>query len=76
MAKTTTCDGTGVEIPDDTPVTGHYGHQYADGARAIAEAYLAKVDEAHTEAAVLFAGRLERLRMEYRALLRELPDDV
>ena len=76
MAKITTCDGTGVEIPADTPPTGHFGHQYSDEARPIAQAYLDAVDAVHTEVAELFAERLASLRASYGERLRELPDSV
>lgn len=76
MAKVTTCDGTGVEIPDSTPVTGQFGHQYSDDARPIAEKYLADLDELHTETARVFQEKLGALRERYRERLRELPDDV
>lgn len=74
MAKTTSCDGTGVAIPDDTPATGHFGKQYSDAARPIAEKYLAGVDELHTETATVFQAKLDDLRARYREQLRELPD--
>lgn len=74
MGAKTVCDGTGVEIPDETPNTGIFGHQYCDEARPIAEEYLAKVSELHTQVAAQFKASLEDLRDTYRAKLRELPD--
>lgn len=74
MAKINTCDGTGVEIPENTPETGHFHHQYSDAARPIAEAYLRELDEIHTETAQAMKIKVEVLRSRYRALLRELPD--
>jgi hypothetical protein len=75
MATVTTCDGTGVQIPVDTPTTGIFGHQYSDDARPIAEKYLAELDLLHTEAARAFQAKLDALRTVYRHQLRELPDD-
>lgn len=74
MGTRTTCDGTGVEIPEETPTTGHFGHQYSDEARLVAEEYLKRVDELHTEAAKAFQAALDALRAEYREKLHELPD--
>lgn len=74
MATITTCDGTGVEIPADTPPTGYLGHQYSEAARPIAEQYLAAVDTLHTETARDFEEKLAHLRTMYREKLRELPD--
>jgi hypothetical protein len=76
MATITTCDGTGVEIPADTPTTGLFGHQYSEEARPIAEKYLAELDDLHTSAAIAFKNGLDSLRARYREQLRELPDDV
>jgi len=76
MGTRTTCDGTGVEIPDDTPPTGLHGRQYSDDARQIAEAYLAELDAIHTESAVAFQAKLTVLRAKYRVQLIELPDDA
>ena len=73
--KATTCDGTGVIIPDDTPTTGPYRHQYCDEARPIAERYLRELDEIHTEAASEFQSKLNRLREEARKVLAQLPDE-
>lgn len=75
MGKRTTCDGTGVEIPHDTPPTGMFGHQYCDVARKVAEEYLAKVNALHTATAAAFQEGLEKLRKEYRVELEQLPDD-
>lgn len=75
MATVNTCDGTGVPIPADTPVTGPFGHQYCDAARVVADEYLARRSAAHTEAAELFQRYLNDLRAECRAKLRQLPDD-
>lgn len=75
MATTTTCDGTGIPIPNDTPVTGHFGHQYCDEARAIAEKYLADLDELHTRKAQEFQAELADLRARYREQLKQLPDE-
>jgi hypothetical protein len=74
VAKITTCDGTGVAIPDDTPTTGAFQHQYCIEARPIAEKYLADVDELHTRCADMFKIGLELLREEARKSLNQLPD--
>ncbi len=70
------CDATGVEIPEDTPTTGHHGRQYSDEARPIAEQYLRELDEIHTVFAVAFQAKLTELRAKYREKIRELPDDM
>jgi len=75
MAVRNHCDGTGVEIPDDTPVTGMHGKQYSDDARPIAEAYLRELDEIHSEAAIAFQAKIIALRDKFRPQLKELPDD-
>ena len=75
MARVTTCDGTGAEIPEETPTTGLFGHQYSDEARPIAEEYLAALDALHSESATTFTAKLGELRAKYRSQLRELPDD-
>lgn len=75
MAKKTTCDGTGIEIPEETPTTGHFGHQYSEEARPIAEEYLKEVDDLHTKAARFFEEGLAVLRGAYRERLAQLPDD-
>lgn len=75
MARITTCDGTGVEIPDDTPTTGHFGHQYCESARIVAEQYLADLDALHTKAAERFQAELTDLKSLYREKLKELPDE-
>ena len=75
MASRNHCDGTGVEIPDDTPTTGFFGRQYSDEARLIAEEYLKKVDELHFEIATKFQAALDALRAEYRTRIQTLPDD-
>jgi hypothetical protein len=69
------CDGTGVEIPEDTPTTGHFGRQYCEAARADAEEYLRLIDEAHTAAARLYEMARETLRGVYRLKLATLPDE-
>lgn len=76
MAKKTTCDGTGVEIPDETPTTGFFGHQYCDEARSIAQKYLEEIDALHLECAIAFQLSLGRIRDSYREKLQQLPDDV
>lgn len=76
MAKITTCDGTDVEIPADTPITGLFGRQYSDAARPIAEKYLEEFDELHTKIAREMQAGIEALRARYRGELRQLPDDV
>lgn len=76
MAKATTCDGTGTPIPDDTPATGLFGHQYSDEARPIAEEYLREVNDLHTTTAAAFQRTLEAIRDRYRAQLRSLPDEI
>jgi hypothetical protein len=75
MATRTTCDGTGVVISDDTPVTGIMGHQYCDDARPVAEMYLADVSELHTKHAQAFTLELQELRARYREKLSQLPDE-
>lgn len=75
MARVTTCDGTGIEIPEDTPVTGDFDHQYCDAARPIAEKYLEDLDNLHTRHAQSFQAELDDLRRLYREQLRQLPDD-
>jgi hypothetical protein len=75
MGTRTTCDGTGVEIPADTPTTGHFGHQYCDDARGVATEYLAAVNQLHTDIAAMFQERLDLLRAQYRERLTQLPDD-
>jgi hypothetical protein len=76
MATVTTCDGTGVEIPAETPTTGQWGHQYSDAARPIAEAYLDDLSALHTKYAQLMQTELGELRARYREKLQQLPDDV
>lgn len=75
MAKITTCDGTGVPIPEDTPATGIFGHQYSDDARPIAEKYLLDLDELHSRTAQRFQTELAELRALYREKLQQLPDE-
>lgn len=75
MATVTTCDGTGVEIPPDTPTTGIFGHQYCDAARPIAETYLEEVETLHKRLAIQFQAELEELRARYRGQLKQLPDE-
>ena len=76
MGKRITCDGTGVEIPEESPTTGMFGHQYSDKARPVAEQYLDAVNDLHTKAAQRFDEELSGLRAYYREQLDELPDDV
>lgn len=73
MATNTICDGTGVEIPEDTPPTGLFGRQYSEGARPLAEKYLEELNALHTAAAESFQAQLDALRARYRHL-RTLPD--
>lgn len=75
MAKKNFCDGTGLEIPEDTPTTGHFGRQYCNPARIEAEKYLAELDALHTEAAQFYESKREELRARYRAELQHLPDE-
>lgn len=75
MAKVTTCDGTGIEIPEDTPFTGEFEHQYCPAARHFAEKYLEDLDNLHTKHAEAFQLELDDLRKLYREHLRQLPDD-
>lgn len=75
MATKNFCDGTGLEIDDDTPPTGHFGRQYCEAARADAEEYLRLVDEAHTAAARHFETARENLRSLFRLKLATLPDE-
>lgn len=75
MATKNFCDGTGVEIPDDTPITGHFGRQYSAEARAVAEEYLQLLDEAHTAAARHYENARENLRSLFRLKLAKLPDE-
>lgn len=75
MATKTTCDGTGVEIPSDTPVTGMFGHQYCEASRVVAESYLSDLNTLHTEMAQQFQTRLDELRSIYHEKLKELPDE-
>lgn len=75
MATKNFCDGTGVEIPDDTPTTGHFGRQYSAEARAVAEEYLQLLDEAHTSAARKYETDRETLRQVFRLKLAKLPDE-
>lgn len=76
MARVTTCDGTGVEIPNDTPTTGLFGHQYCPEARAIAEKYLEELNALQQQQAAAFESALHTLRSSYRDKLYQLPDDV
>jgi len=76
MARATTCDGTGAQIPDDTPSTGLFGHQYSDEARPVAEGYLRELDALHTAASATFQRGLAELRDRYRAKLNTLPDEI
>lgn len=73
--RATTCDGTGVLIPEDTPTTGAFGAQYCDDARVIAEKYLSDVHALHTECAEMFQAKLDALRQEARKELQILPDE-
>lgn len=75
MATRNICDGTGVEIPEETPTTGHFGKQYCDEARPLADEYLAKLDKMHTAAAEKWSADLAALKAEYRPLLTSLPDE-
>lgn len=75
MGTKTTCDGTGVEIPDDTPTTGLFGHQYSDEARMYAEEYLENMSQLHTRYATNFQAELNELKALYREKLKELPDE-
>lgn len=75
MATKNFCDGTGLEIPDDTPTTGVFKRQYCNPARIEAEKYLAELDELHTWAAQLYEAKREELRARYRAELQHLPDE-
>lgn len=54
------CDGTGIEIPEDSPKLGPYGRQYAECIRPLVEQYLAELAE---------------IRERYRRVLAQLPDD-
>lgn len=75
MGTKTTCDGTGVDIPGDTPTTGMNGRQYCHEARKIAEDYLRDLDTTHTAMAMAFQKALTELRAKYREQLTQLPDD-
>ncbi len=74
MATITTCDGTGVEIPNGTLATGYFGHKYSDEARPIAEEYLAELNALHARSASAFTAELATLRARYSEKLRQLPD--
>lgn len=76
MARATTCDGTGATIPDDTPATGYWGHQYSDAARPVAEEYLRELNALHTRAARDFMDQLDALRARYHEKLTTLPDHI
>lgn len=71
----THCDGTGVEIPEDSPTLGHFGHQYSDEARVIAEEYLQALNDLHSEMASKFQADVDSLRAKYHERLAVLPDE-
>jgi len=75
MATINTCDGTGVPIPDSTPVTGVLGNQYCDDARPLAQKYLDDLNDLHTQVAQQFQTRLNELRAAYHEKLKKLPDE-
>ncbi len=76
MGTQTLCDGIGIAIPEDTPVTGLFSHQYSDAARPDAQAYLDELDALHTKHAAAFAIELAELRAKYRERLMILPDEA
>ena len=76
MARSTTCDATGVTIPEDTPTTGIFGHQYCDSARPLAEKYLEDLHDLHTRHAVAMQAELDEMRALYREKIATLPDDA
>ena len=75
MGVRTTCDGTGVPIPGDSPTTGLFGHQYCPEAREIAEKYLEEVDTLHSAMAETFGTALSEIRARYKQDLLQLPDE-